>query len=995
MNQTIHNIKTWRLLFLLFFMSIAAAPSLRAQSHTLKGQVVSAENGEPLPAATIKIKNTNHGTTTDNQGRFNLNHINNNAVLVISSIGYATQEITPGDKMELTIRLKPSANQLDETVIRGYGTTTQRLNTGSISTITAKEISQQPVTNVLAALSGRMPGVDVQTQNGLPGGGVSIQIRGRNSISAGTDPLYVIDGVPYPSESLVNNTTAAANINGAVSPFSSLNPEDIASISVLKDADATAIYGSRGANGVILITTKKGSEGKTHLSIKADHGIRQVASFPKLLNLSQYLMIRGEAFINDQATPSNDPTSPYYAPDLTVWDTTKSTNWPRYLMGRTAQFNEIQASLSGGNAGTSFLVSGNYHTENTVLRGTNRYRRAGFHMNIRHGSDNEKFLAVFTASYNADNNTLSNIQRSLDGSMMLPPNFPLYDKAGELNWDMGVNPVAAMNAESNTETESLLSHALLQYTVLPHLNIKVSFGYNRLGTDITMTYPKSSQNPNYSPYRNYTVFNHGYNKTMIAEPQATYDLKTGDSKFNFLVGASYQRTLQDVQVINAEGYNDEALMKDLGAAANYERALTLHNEYKYISAFGRVTYNLENKYILDVSVRQDGSSRFGPGYRFGNFGAVGAAWLWGNEQFTKNLFPFISFGKLRGSYGITGNDQISDYQYLATYGKGSIYQDSMGLSPTRIANADFHWESNKKLELALEVGLFKGRILLTADRYWNHSGDQLVGYSLPYLTGFSYYQANLPAVVENYGWEIDLTSRNIVHPDFTWTTRFNLTLPKNKLKTFPHLSSSSYSYSMALGEPVTRAYGYRLTGIDPQTGIAQYATQPGSGSATPYYFLTIGNSGPAFYGGMGNTFTYKHWRADIFLQFSKRGMRGSLYNIPGTLTNNYTAVMDRWKRPGDMTDIPAASIYSTDYYYGLSSGNYFNVPYLRLKNVSLSYSFNHELLHKLKIYELSLYASAQNLLAWRDKAIPVDDPEVALGGIAPMRSVIAGLKITF
>ncbi|MBS1529019.1 MAG: SusC/RagA family TonB-linked outer membrane protein, partial [Bacteroidetes bacterium] len=666
---------------------------------TVSGTVTS-QNGQPLTGVTVMIKETGKMTVTDQKGNYIIGADSNNT-LIFSFVGFSRREIPINGRTEINIILSASNSPLDEVKVIAYGTTTQRLNTGSITTVSAKDIAEQPVTNVLSALSGRVPGMFVQTTNGLPGGNISIAIRGKGSITAGTAPLYIIDGVPFATTIGGSFTTSAGalasgSVNGAVSPLNSLNPDDIESITILKDADATAIYGSRGSNGVVLITTKKGHSGKTQFTINVNQGVEESADMPQMLNLQQYLQIRREAFANDGLTPSSDPTSATYAPDLTVWSNSKSTNWAKYLLGGTGHSTDAQANITGGNDNTSFMIGGNFHSESTYLPGDNLYQRGGIHFSLQHTSPNRKFYIQFSNSLTLDNNRLTNLTDDAT-DLTLSPNYPIYDASGNYNW-FYANPFAEASAVSKANTMNTVDNVLAQYTILPELKVKISAGYSNITLDQTQIFPTEALYPGSI---NYTNFGNNGTRSFIAEPQITYDHRFKNSALNVLLGSTYQNTLAKGDEIQASNFSTESLMNNLGSAGSYT-LLNSYTQYKYVSVFGRVTYNLEEKYILNATVRRDGSSRFGPGNQSGNFGSIGAAWLFGEENLVKKALPFLSYGKLRGSYGVTGNDQIPDYQYLSTYGSsGYIYQGISGLKPNRIANSDFHWESTRKVDVGL------------------------------------------------------------------------------------------------------------------------------------------------------------------------------------------------------------------------------------------------------------------------------------------------------
>lgn len=954
--------------------------------------LVTDTDGHPLAGATIKIKSSGLAVSTNYDGTFSINLTGESDILLVSFVGFKPTEIPINNSTEqpLHIKLLIDESPLNTVQVIGYGTTTKRLSTGSISSINAVEIAKQPVTNVLSALSGRIPGMFIQTTNGLPGGNINIQIRGKGSIQAGTDPLYVIDGVPFSSTVVPTfNATAAGSITGVISPLNSLNPADIESISVLKDADATAIYGSRGSNGVVLITTKKGKAGQTKANVTISQGLTTLANYPRLLNLQQYLQLRHEGFKNDGTKPTV-----VNAPDLLVYDTTKTTNWPKYYLGNTGHVTDAQVGLSGGADNTSFNISGNYHGESTVLAGDNFYRRGGLHATVQHTSPNKKFSLLFSGSFTSDNNRSNNPVGDLSFGLILPPDFALFEASGNYNWIMS-NPAAEMQSTNLIKTNNLIGNLVLSYNLFKSLDFKVSLGYNKIDADQTTQFPTVSLYPGST---NYADFDQNSNQSYILEPQLSYKKIFDKSTITVLAGATYQNKNAHEETIEASNFNTRSLMQNIGSAQSLV-GNNSNSQYKYVSVFGRITYNWQDIYILNATIRRDGSSRFGFDNQYGNFGSIGGAWLFSNLQWVKDKIPFLSYGKLRASYGITGNDQIQDYQYLSTYASNGYlnYQGFSALYPTRIANFNFHWETTRKLEFAAEFGFLRDRILFNVNRYDNRSDDQLVAYAIPYLTGFNSYQANLPAVVENSGWEFEATTQNIVNTKFRWSTTLNLTLPKNQLNSFQGFEESSYSQTLQIGYDITRYYGYTFLGVDPSTGKASYASQSGAPSTTPYLYNTLGKQTPDFYGGLGNTFSFKNWQLDIFGQFAKQMAKGGIYNSPGTKYNNYAFVMNRWTKPGDQTNVPKAS-NKNDSFYASSSANFFNTSYFRLKNVSLSYSFSPITSKKLGLAQLRVFAEGQNLMTiWNRDAAILDPESGALTNIAknipPIRSIVVGLQV--
>jgi len=962
-------------------------PPPSSKQGQVKGKVISLKTREQLEGAAIQNINTALTLFTDKQGEFPLDLPAGRYRLAVFLENYQTEylEIRMPLKEPLVIELEPKDNNLNEVQIIGYGETTKRLNTGSASTITAKQIENQPVTNVLSALSGQMPGVYVQTTNGLPGGNINIQIRGKGSIAAGTNPLYIIDGVPFES-SLVNNgdPITIGNITGAISPLNSLNPEDIETISVLKDADATAIYGSRGANGVVLITTKKGTSGQSKAEFNVSSGVSKVSNLPGLLNLEDYLQIRKQAYANSHIVPTETT-----APDLLGWGNSKTIDWPDYLFGKTAHVSTASGSISGGDVNTSFNIGGHYRKESSILPGKNLYQRGGTQLSLNHYSAGRKFNINLSTSIVKDQNQSSNPQYASSG-ILLPPNFPLLKEDGQYFWRSS-NPLAEINATSRANTDNLLTNISIGYTFSNDLKFKLAAGYNRITIKQIQLFPLSSLPPGSD---NYSQFGDNSNQSFIVEPQLNYLKVFANSTLSLLAGATYQNRTTESQFILGRNFSSEGLMENLGSAGTLDGRESSSIQYKYLSVFGRANYILDGRYILNATIRRDGSSRFGPGNHYGNFGALGAAWIIGEEIWFKKMFPFISYGKLRGSYGWVGNDQIADYQYLSTYSSAyTIYQGIAALNPSRISNSNFHWETTYKLDYAIELGFWDNKILLNVNRYRNRTKDQLVQYSVPKITGFSSYQANLPAVVENSGWEFELNTKNISRTNWNWTSTFNLTAPKNKLISFEDFQNSSYAQTLQIGYDITRIYGYQFLGVNPNTGLAAYAGDHND----PYFYHTIGKQTPDFYGGLGNTITYGNWSAGVFIQFAKQMGMGGLRG-PGAPVNAYQIILNRWQKAGDITNIPKPMI-AIDPYYANSTANYFDTSYIRVKNISFSYTVPKKWANKIHLNRLRMYAEGQNLWTFWNRDAAVMDPESGAftgdqGNIPPLKTFILGLQLT-
>lgn len=1000
MNKTIQTIVMAALC--LIFNSKAQEPikppSLKNQ--VLIGKVISAATGESLPGAIIKVTTTNQTIVSNDSGDFVLSLSNGGYSLSVHYLNHKTKHITIQIplKEKLIVSLENDDNPLDEVQIVGYGKTTKRLNTGSVSNITAKEIENQPVTNVLSALSGRMPGVFVQTTNGLPGGNINIQIRGKGSIAAGTDPLYIIDGVPFKGTAInAGSSLNTNNIAGTISPLNNLNPADIESITILKDADATSIYGSRGSNGVVLITTKAAKSGRSKLDVNMLHGFNNIVEKPNLLSNSEYLSLRREAFANDNKVPSSDPLSSNYAPDLTLWSQTENTDWVDHIFGNTAQSTNLQARLSGGKQNSTFSIAGNYHLEDTFLPGYNKYARTGLTSQFQHHSDNNKYSISISNQLSSQLNDLSNLVTTIQTNFLKAPNYPLHLPDGSLNSYGGPNILAEINARSKSEIENSISNMNFRYTLLPGLNFKVNMGYNKSNYRQTLIFPSRSL---FNGSINYTNFGDNSSKSFIVEPQLDYVWNLKAASISFLVGSTLQNQSTTTTNITANNFTQESLMENLGSGTITNRASGF-TKYKYASLFGRLTYNLNDRYMLNATIRRDGSSRFGAGNRFGNFGSLGASWIFSNLHFLRDKVHLLRYGKLRASYGTTGNDQIPDYAYLSTYiASGVNYQDVSTLRPFRVNNENFHWETTRKTNIGIDLGFFKDQVLISADYYINKSKDQLVQYTLPVITGFTGYQANLPAVIINSGWEWSVSTKLIDKQLFKWSSNFNLTLPKNELKYFSNFSSSSYAATYELGYDITRIKGYKYLGVDPITGNPRYADHNGIASNTPYPNFTLGKQTPDFYGGFGNNLSFKAFELIVFAQFVKQISKGGLMARPGVgVINNFSFVNDRWSVDNPTATLPRATTNS-DFYFANSSINIFDTSFIRIKNITVSYRIPNLLVQKIGLQNLRVFAEGQNLLTIWNRNAAVVDPETGpttSGGsrnIPLSKSLVFGLQFT-
>lgn len=993
-----------------YFLAVLLLPVLHAGAQVRITGQVSDKNNTPVTDATVILVHSGASSVTDESGRFSLPLRMEADTLVIRHVGFKTSylSINSSTPKNLSVTLEEQTKELDDVVIIGYGTTTERFNTGSVGKVSGEQIASQPVANPLAALEGRVPGLSVTQNNGMPGAYFKVQIRGQGSLAQGNDPLFVIDGVPYaPNNSPVNQLSSAATqfAGGGLSPFNSISPADIESVEVLKDADATAIYGSRGANGVILITTKKGKAGKTQCTIRASSGISRVTRTMPMLDTRQYLAMRREAFANDGVVPSTDN-----APDLLVWDTTRNTDFRKLLIGGTAHASDVQVSLTGGEGLTSFLLSGDYHHETTVFPGDLADNRGSFHAAIQHTSQNRKFHMSLSAIYSSDKNAINS--SDLTSHLNLPPDLPpLYDSTGKLNWQGGGvifdNPLAYLLQKYTAQTDNLLGNLSLSYQLYPGLDLTATAGYNTYQLTELNTNPILSQNPAYLPL-GYSEFGNNSFKSWIMEPQLNYRHSFGRLNLGFLAGGTLQEMVNSNSSFFAYGYSNDALLGSIGAASSLSVLANNKTDYRYAALFGRLNLRWNNEWILNFSGRRDGSSRFGPGRQFANFGAVGGAWIFSEQKFIKKILPFLSYGKLRGSYGSTGNDQIGDYQYLDTWTPSPyVYGNNRGLQPSGLFNPEYSWEINRKAEAALELGFAGDRILLNADWFHNRSSNQLLQYTLPLQTGFSSIISNFPATIQNSGFELSLTGKSFVRKNFSWTTTLTLTLPRNKLIAFPGLASTPYANRYVLGKSVNTIRGFQFEGVDPATGVFRFTDQNKDGMLNSQDYVVLGNTDPVFYGGFLNSLQYRNFQLDLFFEFRKQTGSNYLASVyiayaqtPGTMANQPTAVLDRWQVPGNRSDIqqftatPGTDAFNALNYLYSSGGVYSDASFIRLKNISLSYSIPENWLKKHSMTGAMVYLRAENLLTIT--GYKGADPETQnLYSLPPLRTITAGIQFTF
>jgi len=991
-----------------------------SESVTSVEGVVLAESGQPLGGASITIVSTGKGVLADAKGEFSLKAVPVNTDILVSYIGYSPKRVpVKGDKF-IQVRLAVATNDLDAMVIKGYYNTTNRLNTGNVTTVKGEDIQKQPVTDPILALEGRVPGLYISQTSGMPGAYAAIQLRGQNFLPTDgsplnlNDPLYIVDGVPFNSSSLTSGGIGGGALgapgNGAgqgMSPFNSLNTGDVESIQILKDADATAIYGSRGANGVIIITTRKGKIGNTKFDLNVYTGAGKVTRKMKLLNLNQYLQMRHEAIGNDGlGVYYNDPNFKDGFSDLLIWDTTRYTDWQQLIINHSSPFTNAQASLSGGTSNYQFLIGGGYSTQGVLFPGNYTDRKASMHVNVRNSSQDQRLQESLSIDYVNNINNLPSVD--LTSTIVLPPDAPpLYNENGSLNWEKynGTatwdNPFANTLKKAKAVTDNLIANLVLNYTILKGLQLKSSFGYSHSQMNQSIQQPSVSFSPpnDNNPGRRVNSIATTDRKTWIIEPQVNYSAKISKASLDVLLGATFQQNTQNGIAEKASGFAADVLIPNPKAASNFRLINNDISLYRYNSFYARAGYNWLDKYLFNITARRDGSSRFGPGRQFGNFWAIGTGWIFSAEPFIKKAINALSFGKLRISYGTTGNDAIADYQYLSTYNPyGNSYQGLSGLTPTRITNPYFQWEVVKKLEGGLELGFKQDRIILSVSYYRNRTGNQLVSYSLPYIAGFTSVQYNLPANIQNEGQEFTLSTINVQKKNIYWKTSFNISFPHNKLISFPGIASSTYANSYIVGKSIFSKFVYHYTGVDPQTGLYSFYNKSGDGNLTFNDEILSKPITQQYFGGVQSSLSYKEFQLDILVQFVKQlGYNYQAYlPMPGDLSNMPSHVLARWKKPGDKASVQKYSQFSGSTsrvysYYRLSDGVITDASFIRIKNISLSYQLPNQWKNHMHLQNVRIYLLCQNLFTIT-KYYGLD-PETGGLNLPPVRMMTAGLQI--
>jgi len=1003
-------------LFLYAFGIVQAQEPKPIINASLIGKVIDATTKEPIQGVTVQLEAVTHSVQTDNQGNFQF--VTGQKLpftLILSFLGYEKKRLVVNSSPAV-IELTPASADLDEVVVVGYGTQKRRDLTGSVATLPDK-LLKQPVSSLDQTLKGGISGVQVTQTSGQPGGGVSIRIRGGASIQGGNEPLYVIDGFP------VYNQTESTGVGSGtpVNPLASISPTDIESIEVLKDAAATAIYGSRGANGVILVTTKKGRAGHVQLSYDGSFGAQNVLKQIDVLNARDFAVLRNEALYD--VNPSLGAYQ--YRTKTEIDQLGEGTNWQKEAFQSGKVYNQ-QLSLSGGAEKMQYYLGANYFDQDGVIINTN-FKRIGFRSNI----DANPFNRLQVGANLSVNKTNAQIAPTgiVNALLIMPSTATVYDANGAYTLrnpfeNIFANPIATLKETTNTSHGlRILGTSFAQYRILKGLQAKVLVGVDLNSRDDKYYLPSYIYEG--AGTKGKASLGNLDGTSWLNENTLNYTGSIGQHNFDALVGFTQQESKNEIFNAGAENFvTDELLFNSLQSGSTIVRPSSDSYSWVLHSYLARINYNYANKYYVSASLRRDGSSRFGADNKWGNFPSLALSWRVANESFFKEIFPAVNDFKIRTSFGTTGNQEIGQYQSLSTlYSLNYLFGNNVatGFAPQRIPNKNLGWESTLQYDGGFDISLFKNRLQFTADYYYKKTKDLLLNVEIPWTSGYATSLQNFGSV-SNRGLELSLKSRNL-QGRVNWNTDFNFSFNRNKVLTIGEGASSyiSGNYIIKVGEPIGTFYGTVTDGIlqlgeenikgkftgnaTPKAGDRLYKDIDGDGQFTTANDRTIiGNAQPDFIFGLTNSISYKGFDLSFLIQ----GTTGNdLLNINRQNLEMFTGqqnassdALTRWtpSNPSQLyprAKLDPAPVFSNQF---VESGSF-----VRLKSLHFGYNFPKEWLQGASIKSLNLYLTAQNLLTWtKYKGF---DPEVTSGsnvqigtdsGIYPAaRSISAGISLTF
>lgn len=1006
-----------------FFVSIyifLTAFAVTASAQVIEGTVVDSYN-EPLVGVTVTAgKKASSGAVTDAEGKFRLDVSKQKYPLHVEFryVGCDPYDLDVYDDEMTnvgTIVMRSDRYSLNDVVVIGYGETVRQKLVGSVAKVKGDVIATQTQDAPILGLQGNAAGVYIEECSGVPGSSNStIVVRGYNALSTNrynNMPLYIIDGVTLAHTDENPVSYIKEGVFETPDPLALINPSDIESIEILKDADATAIYGTRGANGVVIVTTKKGKTGKVKVNFSADATASWMGKRLDFCSTEEYLQLRREAFeadLKNGYVKESDWNADNF-PDIFLWDQNKDYDWQEALMGGTAWAKNVQLNISGGNKNTTFMVSGAYYRANTVTQQDDTYTRWTGTANIQHHSDDNRFnLEAGVKITNLMEE--ANAAITAYAKMNTAPNNPPFDEKGNpyyIPYDENyTSPMASRGYKGVNDVTNFLSNATVSYRFWDKLTGKIKVAYAFSGSHENNNYDKYYNNPYKETSYNYGDYAALNTKTISVEPQLTWEHNFFGGKTTFLLGATYEYNNTKTLALYEKDYSSDLFLRNAAAANIISTHKNPETQTKTASWFGRLSYDYKDRYIGNVVLRRDGSSNFGSGKRWGTFYSLGGGWLFTNEKFVKGskLSKWLSFGKLRMSYGKTGNENIGGYAYLSTYAVfADPYNGTIGLRPDNIADNNLHWETVHKFDLGLELGFLNDRILFSANYYCNTSSELLKSSKTATQVGYSSITTNIDAEIRNTGWEFELNTKILDGKNWKWNSNLNMTFPKNKLIKYTNLEKSAYASTYVIGESINLVRRYKYQGIDPETGIPQVEDTNGDGKITTDDYQVQGDFDPDMYGGFNNTIKYKDFTLDISFYFRVKPNQngfyysfdkpaGMMYNVLRDYAQNHWSESNKTAQYPGLTTTTASPLYTAVYnYLSMSDYGLSNGSYLKLSSVKLTYNLPRTFLRHLKIDNASIYVQGKNLFY----ITGYDGYTVETGGsyIPPLSSFSFGINI--
>lgn len=982
---------------LLFFLTT----SISLAQGTVTGTVTSTDDGLPIPGVTVLVKGTIIGTSTDLNGQYSINILSGSDVLVFSFVGLSPQEIYVNNRSVINVKMEAEVTSLQEYIVTAYGDQTRREVTGTIASINGEVFENMPIQSFDRAMQGRVAGVQVTSRSGQPGGTLDVQVRGVGSINAGTQPLYIVDGVQVAAGGLSGQ--------GSQNALASINPNDIATIEVLKDAASAAIYGAQAANGVVLITTKRGADEKTKLRLSVQEGVVQPLDLYRVMNANQLASIKRQAYLNAGLDPAN-AAALFGSPgdrELT------NTDWVD-AMYREGRLSVYDLSMSGGDEKTTFYVSGShtFHEGQIIM---SDYTRTTGRLNLTHKPSSDLSINANVAlSRQITNGSIDRgnfINSPFVSAYLARPNVPIYDEDGSYapypNAHLfGYNIVQGVREELRRGISyQTVSNIQLTYRILPWLSATgfggIDFSDNRDENNRPSTIPAFSDYGGSSFYSDTRLINTNANGNF------NFNHKFNDlHRLTGILGYEYKYETDEGTSAEGRNFPNPVLRYLQNAAVPYSVG-GYYTEYKRAGFFSQIRYDFDDRYTAEVTIRRDGSSRFGSDSQWGTFGAASAGWRLSSESFLENA-DWIDNLRIRASYGITGNSDIGNFQSRSLVGTGGQYLGSGALRYVQLGNDLLTWEESASTNLGVDGTFFNGRIIATVDVWRKNTNKLLFDTQLPIDSGFGQITRNTGRL-RNQGVDLDLQTTNVVLGKFKWTTSFNTSIFSNELMEL-YEGRDSVGTDLIVGKPIDFFYAFEYAGVNPANGSPMYWDKNGEytysvGDEDRKY---IGSALPWTYGGLSNTFSYGGVSLEVFFQYQYGNLafNQDLYNLAqaGSLGQDNQTIdqLNFWRGPGDVTNTPkpyeGGNIPGHSGYQQFSTRLLSDGSYIRLKQVTLNYSLPGQWLQKVGVQEGNIYVQGINL--WTYTRYNGLDPEVnslgsTYGTYPSSRQFSAGLNFTF